>query len=91
MIPGIKTVRKGGIARIRRNLYTAEYSIWIALNIIVLTIIVMTIKFVDRDDELGFLSKEHRKEGFRFLSVIGRRRVCKSALMEKFITGKEAL
>ncbi|MBI4154158.1 ATP-binding protein [Candidatus Woesearchaeota archaeon] len=51
----------------------------------------MTIKFVDRDDELRFLSKEHKKEGFRFLSVIGRRRVGKTALMEKFITGKKAL
>ncbi|MBI4171105.1 MAG: ATP-binding protein [Candidatus Aenigmarchaeota archaeon] len=51
----------------------------------------MTIKFVNRIDELGFLSKEHKKEGFSFLSVIGRRRVGKTALIEKFISGKKAL
>src|SRR3989338_6884137 len=51
----------------------------------------MTIKFVNRMDELEFLSKEHKKEGFRFLSVIGRRRVGKTALMERFMSGKKAL
>ncbi|MBI2578355.1 MAG: ATP-binding protein [Candidatus Aenigmarchaeota archaeon] len=51
----------------------------------------MTIKFINRADELGFLAKEHKNDGFRFISVIGRRRVGKTALIEKFISGKKAL
>ncbi len=51
----------------------------------------MTIKFINRADELGFLAKERKNDGFRFVSVIGRRRVGKTALMEKFISGKKAL
>ncbi|MDI6721212.1 MAG: ATP-binding protein, partial [Candidatus Aenigmarchaeota archaeon] len=51
----------------------------------------MTIKFVNRADELGFLAKEYKIAGFKFLSVIGRRRVGKTALMEKFISGKRFL
>ncbi len=51
----------------------------------------MTIKFVNRADELGFLAKEYKTTGFKFLSVIGRRRVGKTALMEKFMSGKRSL
>lgn len=48
-------------------------------------------RFVNRKNELGFLTKEYKKQGFRFLSITGRRRVGKTALVENFILGKDAL
>lgn len=48
-------------------------------------------KVYNREDELEFLGEEHKNGGFRFISVTGRRRVGKTALMEKFMSGKKAL
>ncbi len=62
----------------------------IFLNIIVYTIIVVTIKekFVDRQDELSYLEKDYNSGLFKFVSVIGRRRVGKTRLVEEFIKKK---
>jgi AAA+ ATPase superfamily predicted ATPase len=51
----------------------------------------MTIKekFVNRKDELSYLEKEYKSGHFKFISVIGRRRVGKTRLIEEFIKGKK--
>jgi AAA+ ATPase superfamily predicted ATPase len=51
----------------------------------------MTIKekFVNRQDELSYLEKEYRSGLFKFVSVIGRRRVGKTRLIEEFIKEKD--
>ncbi len=51
----------------------------------------MTIKerFIDRRDELSYLEEEYKGDGFRFISVIGRRRVGKTRLIEEFLRGKK--
>lgn len=61
------------------------------LNIIVSTIIVMTIKnvFIDRHDELSYLDREYNDDSFKFISVIGRRRVGKTRLIEEFLRDKK--
>jgi AAA+ ATPase superfamily predicted ATPase len=60
------------------------------LNIIVYTIIVMTIKseFINRESELKYLNEEYEKGNFRFISVIGRRRLGKTRLIRKFLEDK---
>ncbi len=50
----------------------------------------MTIKseFIDRKDELGYIESEFSKGDFRFISVIGRRRLGKTRFLEQFLKGK---
>jgi AAA+ ATPase superfamily predicted ATPase len=60
------------------------------LNIIVYTIIVMTIKseFINRERELEYFDEEYEKGDFRFISVIGRRRLGKTRLIREFLEDK---
>jgi len=60
------------------------------LSIIVYTIIVMSIKmdFVNRKDELEYVESEFSKRDFRFISVIGRRRLGKTRFLEQFLKGR---
>ncbi|TFH05665.1 MAG: ATP-binding protein, partial [Methanosarcina sp.] len=60
------------------------------LYIIVYTIIVVTIKFefINRERELQYLEEEHEKGDFRFISVIGRRRLGKTRLIREFLEDK---
>ncbi len=45
--------------------------------------------FEDRDEQLDFLEKRYRTEGFECVIIYGRRRVGKTALVRKFISGKD--
>lgn len=45
--------------------------------------------FVDRDEQLDFLEKKYRTEGFECVIIYGRRRVGKTALTRNFISDKE--
>jgi len=45
-------------------------------------------EFIDRHDEI-YLEKEFKAPGFKFISLIGRRRVGKTRLIEEFIKSKE--
>jgi hypothetical protein len=60
------------------------------VNIIVATIIVVTIKsdFINREDELEYIESEYSKNDFRFISVIGRRRLGKTRFLEQFLKEK---
>ncbi|HIH43594.1 MAG TPA: ATP-binding protein [Candidatus Methanoperedenaceae archaeon] len=51
----------------------------------------MTIKseFIDRQDELSYLEKEYMEGDFKFISIIGRRRIGKTRLIEEFIRNKQ--
>ena len=51
----------------------------------------MTIKFdfIDREKELNHLEDEYRNNDFRFISIIGRRRVGKTRLIGEFLRSKE--
>jgi len=48
----------------------------------------MTIKFINREEELAYMSEVEAKGVFRFISIIGRRRVGKTALIEEFMKNK---
>ncbi|MGB9939011.1 ATP-binding protein [Methanosarcina sp.] len=50
----------------------------------------MTIKseFINRESELKYLNEEYEKDNFRFISVIGRRRLGKTRLIRKFLEDK---
>ncbi len=48
-------------------------------------------KFVDRQEELGFLEREYAQPSFRFIPLYGRRRVGKTRLVREFITNKPAI
>ncbi|MCD4845489.1 MAG: ATP-binding protein [Methanosarcinales archaeon] len=50
----------------------------------------MTIKseFINRKDELKYLEEEYNKQDFRFISVVGRRRLGKTRLIQEFITNR---
>ncbi len=50
--------------------------------------IIMVQVFVDREFELESLEREFKKEGSSFAIIYGRRRVGKTAIVEKFIEGK---
>jgi len=47
--------------------------------------------FVDREAELGFLERKHSEQGPQLLVIYGRRRVGKTALIKKFLAGKQGL
>ena len=57
------------------------------LNIIVYTIIVVTIKtqFINRKSELEYIENEYSKHDFRFISIIGRRRLGKTRFIQQFL------
>ncbi len=48
-------------------------------------------KFVNRQSELSFLEKTYRDSGFQFVPVYGRRRICKTRLIQEFIKNKKAI
>jgi len=48
-------------------------------------------KFVDRQEELGFLEREYGQPSFRFIPLYGRRRVGKTRLVREFIKNKPAI
>ncbi len=48
-------------------------------------------RFVDRQDELGFLEREYAKTSFRFIPLYGRRRVGKTRLVREFIKDKPSI
>ena len=50
----------------------------------------MTIKseFINRKDELKYLEEEYNKQDFRFISVVGRRWLGKTRLIQEFITNR---
>ncbi len=50
---------------------------------------IITERFIDRKDELAYLNSEYAAGGFKFISVIGRRRVGKTRLIEEFIKNKK--
>lgn len=60
------------------------------LYIIVCTIIVVAIKseFINRQAELEYLEAEYAKADFRFISIIGRRRLGKTRLIREFLENK---
>lgn len=45
--------------------------------------------FIDRKEEIEYLEKEFREERFKFISIIGRRRVGKTRLIQKFLEYKK--
>ena len=47
--------------------------------------------FYGREEELAELNKRYDSEGFQFIPIYGRRRVGKTALIDEFIKGKEAV
>lgn len=48
-------------------------------------------KFINRQEELGFLEKEYKRDGSSLVILYGRRRVGKTALTNKFIENKKAV
>src|SRR3990172_8994591 len=48
-------------------------------------------RFVDRQEELGFLEQEYGQPSFRFIPLYGRRRVGKPRLVREFIGNKPAI
>lgn len=48
----------------------------------------MSLKFINRVEELSFLEKRYQKKGFEFFVIYGRRRVGKTELIKQFITDK---
>lgn len=48
-------------------------------------------KFIDRQQEMAVLEKEYRREGSSFVVVYGRRRVGKTALINRFCEGKRSI
>lgn len=48
-------------------------------------------RFVNRQNELSFLEKTYRTEGFQFVPVYGRRRIGKTRLIQEFIKDKRAI
>lgn len=48
-------------------------------------------KFINRQEELGFLEKEYKRDGSSLVILYGRRRVGKTALTNKFIENKKAI
>lgn len=48
-------------------------------------------RFVDRQQELGFLEREYGQPSFRFIPLYGRRRIGKTRLVREFIKGKPAI
>ena len=47
--------------------------------------------FVGRETELVTLDGSYKKGGFQFAVIYGRRRVGKTTLIDKFISGKKAV
>lgn len=48
-------------------------------------------KFINRKEELTFLEKAYRTEGFHFIPIYGRRRIGKTRLIQEFIIDKKAI
>lgn len=48
-------------------------------------------KFINRQEELGFLEKEYKRDGSSLVILYGRRRVGKTALTNKFMENKKAI
>jgi uncharacterized protein len=48
-------------------------------------------KFVDRQEELGFLQRQYEEPSFQFIPLYGRRRVGKTRLVQEFIQNKPAI
>jgi len=48
-------------------------------------------KFIDRQQEMAVLEKEYRREGSSFVVIYGRRRVGKTALINRFCEGKRSI
>ena len=48
-------------------------------------------KFIDRQQEMAVLEKEYQREGSSFIVIYGRRRVGKTALINRFCEGKRAI
>ncbi len=49
----------------------------------------MITKFIDRNDELGFLKRKYEEESAQLIIIYGRRRVGKTELTKEFFKGKE--
>jgi AAA+ ATPase superfamily predicted ATPase len=49
------------------------------------------LRFVNRQNELSFLEKTYRTEGFQFVPIYGRRRIGKTRLIQEFIKDKRAI
>ena len=47
--------------------------------------------FIDRERELSFLERKYRESGAQFIVVYGRRRVGKTELVKKFLSGKRGV
>ncbi len=60
------------------------------INVLMINILMINMveQFFDRERELGFLEKEYRRSGFSFIIIYGRRRVGKTFLVKKFLSGK---
>ncbi len=48
----------------------------------------MSLKFIDRKEELKFLEKRYNKKDFEFFVIYGRRRIGKTELIKQFIINK---
>jgi hypothetical protein len=51
----------------------------------------VAMRFVDRQEELGFLEREYGQPSFRFIPLYGRRRVGKTRLVREFIGNKPTI
>lgn len=58
------------------------------LNIRNIFLIIMNLKFIDREEELTFLEGRYIKKGFEFFVIYGRRRIGKTELIKQFIKDK---
>ena len=48
----------------------------------------MITKFIDRNDELGFLKRKYEEESAQLVIIYGRRRVGKTELTKEFFKGE---
>ena len=55
------------------------------------TLLEEAMRFVDRQEELGFLEREYSQPSFRFIPIYGRRRIGKTRLVREFIEDKPAI
>ncbi|MGF3585385.1 MAG: ATP-binding protein [Thermoplasmatota archaeon] len=58
------------------------------LNIRIIYLIIISLKFVDQKEELTFLEERYSKNGFEFFVIYGKRRIGKTKLIKQFIKGK---
>ena len=61
------------------------------LNIRIIILIIMFLKFINRKEELGFLRKRYKQSNYELIVIYGRRRVGKTELIKHFIQDHPSL